>query len=66
MELSPLSLVVVFVVSLVVQIGSTLDIQFGFRRAQEAAQNKIHAQSWHLKQLLPRSNTLDTGPTPKT
>ncbi len=66
LELSPISLAVVFVLSLVVQIGSTFDIQFGFRRAQEAAQNKIHAQTWHLKQLLPRSNALDTGPTPKS
>jgi serine/threonine-protein kinase len=65
-DLSPLSLAFVFALSFAVQVGSTFDIQFGFRRAQEAAQNRIHAQSWHLKQLLPRSEKLDTGPVPKT
>jgi eukaryotic-like serine/threonine-protein kinase len=64
-DLSPLTLVVVFVLSFGVQVGSTFDIQYGFRQAQETAQNKIHAQTWHLKQLLPRSDKLDTGPVPK-
>ncbi len=64
-DLTPLTLAFVLVLSLAVQVGSTFDIQYGFRRAQETAQNTIHTQSWHLKQLLPRSSKLDTGPTPK-
>ncbi len=64
-DLSALTLVLVFVLSFAVQVGSTFDIQHGFRQAQEAAQNRIHAQTWHLKQLLPRSGKLDTGPVPK-
>ncbi len=64
-ELSPLSLLVVFVLSLAVQVSSTVDLQYGFRRAQEAAQNQTHAQSWHLRQLLPRSEKLESGPASK-
>ena len=64
-DLSPITLVIVFALSFAVQFGSTIDLQVGHKRAQELAQNKIHAQSWHLKQLLPRSEKLDTGPVPK-
>ena len=39
--------------SFLVQVGSTVDVQTGFRRAQEQAQDKVHAQNWHLEQLLP-------------
>ncbi|MBL0219159.1 MAG: serine/threonine protein kinase [Myxococcales bacterium] len=63
--ITPLSLALVFGSSFLVQLGSTIDLQSGFRVAQEAAQNRIHAQTWHLKQLLPREGTLETGRTPK-
>ncbi|MBA3463767.1 MAG: serine/threonine protein kinase [Deltaproteobacteria bacterium] len=67
-ELTPAALAIVYSVGLVAQVGSTMDIQSTMRAEQEAAQNKIHSQTWHLKQLLPRGGKLpksDTQPTPK-
>ena len=67
-ELTPTALAIVYGVGLFAQIGSTMDIQSTMRAEQEAAQNKIHSQTWHLKQLLPRGGKLpksDTQPTPK-
>jgi len=52
-DLSPLTLVIVFAVAFFVQIASTFDIQSAFRAAQEDAQNKVHAQRWHLGQVFP-------------
>ncbi len=60
-ELTPASLILVLGLSFMVQVGSTIDVQGGFRREQEIAQDKIHAQTWHLKQLLPRDR--GRGPT---
>jgi hypothetical protein len=32
------------------------------RSIQESAQDRLHAQSWHLKQLLPRRSTSQKAP----
>jgi hypothetical protein len=53
LDLSPLTLVIVFALAFFVQIASTFDIQSAFRAAQEDAQNKVHAQRWHLGQVFP-------------
>ena len=52
-DLTPMTLLVGFGLAFLAQIGSTIDIQSSFRFAQEDAQNRIHAQTWHLKQLAP-------------
>jgi len=52
-DLTPTAAIVVFVLSMISQLVNTVSITLTGRRAQEDAQNRIHAQRWHLQQLLP-------------
>jgi serine/threonine-protein kinase len=52
-DLSPVSLIIVFAIAFLVQIASTFEIQHAFRIAQEDAQNRVHAQRWHLGRVFP-------------
>lgn len=60
-DLTATSAYVIWVVTLLLQLGSTVTIQTVFRRDQEVAQNRVHANAWHLQQLLPRAKPDDTG-----
>ena len=53
-ELTSLSATIILVVAYVSQFFNTLFIALAGWRAQEASRNRVHAQSWHLQQLVPR------------
>ncbi len=53
MDVTPLSLIVMLGLGYAIQVGSSADIQVKFQRDQQKAQDRVHAQWWHLKQLLP-------------
>lgn len=38
---------------MVLQVCNTSVTSISGRRIQEHAQNQVHAQTWHLRQLLP-------------
>jgi len=52
-------LVMVMIVALVLQFLNTTITSLSQRRGQEFALDKVHAQSWHLKQLLPGAHEGD-------
>jgi hypothetical protein len=53
MDVTPMSLVVMLALGYAIQVGSSADVQISFRRHQQKAQDRLHAQTWHLEQLLP-------------
>ena len=53
MDVTPMSLLVMLSIGYAIQVGSSADIQIQFRREQQRVQDRVHAQTWHLKQLLP-------------
>jgi hypothetical protein len=55
LELTPTMSIIVFAIGFAAQVVITLDIQGALRRAQIDAQNRVHAQRWHLEKVLPRS-----------
>ncbi|MBA2543754.1 MAG: protein kinase [Deltaproteobacteria bacterium] len=52
-DLTPTIAVVLLASSLVVQIFNSMVVAVFQKRAQQAAQNQIHAHQWHLEKLLP-------------
>ena len=52
-DLSPTMAVVMYCISLGTQVASQLNIMSAFKRTIEDAQDRRHAQAWHLEQLLP-------------
>ncbi len=53
-DLTPFTTVMIISFSIVVQIVNTSVVALSSRRAQEQAQNAVHAQRWHLQQVLPQ------------
>jgi tRNA A-37 threonylcarbamoyl transferase component Bud32 len=63
-ELTSSTTVLIFALALIAQASHLTIIKLTGRRAAEAAQNRQHAQSWHLRQLLPRDHEI-AGSAPK-
>ena len=59
------SALLMFVVSMIANVGHLTTVTMSGRRAAESAQDQQHAQAWHLRQLLPRDSAI-TGPVEKT
>ncbi len=53
LDLTEVSAVIVITAAMVAQFLNTLFISLTGWRAQEDARNRLHAQSWHLRQLVP-------------
>ncbi|MBA3394037.1 MAG: serine/threonine protein kinase [Deltaproteobacteria bacterium] len=52
-DLSPVAAVVVMSLAVIMQCAMTATLAIKGRVIQEDAQNRVHAQSWHLRQLVP-------------
>jgi hypothetical protein len=52
-QLTPVTTTVLFALALVAQLANNWIILLTTKRAQEAAQDRVHAQRWHLGQLVP-------------
>ncbi len=52
-DLTPLTTTVIIGLSLLTQTVNTAFIAITTRHSTLIAQNKVHAQTWHMKQLLP-------------
>ena len=57
LELTPIYTPMLMLVALASQAAISVALVLIQRRASDAAQNGLHAQTWHLKQLLPRRTT---------
>ena len=57
--------VIVIGVGVVAQFLNTTAASLAGRAAQEHAQNLVHAQKWHLDQLLPRGDARSSRPGPE-
>jgi hypothetical protein len=55
LTLTPLAMTIVFSLALLTQFGNTVTSALNARREEEAMRNRLHAQSWHLRQLDPRN-----------
>ena len=53
MDMTPVSLGVLLSLAYAIQVASSADIQLKLRHEQQLAQDRLHAQRWHLEQLLP-------------
>jgi hypothetical protein len=53
LDLTPMSTLILVGLTLVTQAINTTFVAITTVRVQVAAQNAVHAQTWHLKQLLP-------------
>lgn len=60
-DVNATSFAALWAIAFAFQIASTIDVQGQFRRANETAQNQIHATAWHLQQLLPRGGADRSG-----
>ena len=58
-ELTPYGAMVIMFMSVLAQFVNSTAIGYTSRRAQEAALDLVHAQSWHFKQLLPKAGASD-------
>ena len=64
--LTPAMTVVIVVGALVVQLAMVSALAIAQRRTQDDQQDRLHAQSWHLQQLLPQGMAqLNEGPGPR-
>ena len=52
-DLDPLPAAVILAASFAAQFFNTLFLSFSTLQIREAVQNRVHAQSWHLRKLLP-------------
>jgi hypothetical protein len=57
-DLTPGITAVIFAVTFLSQVLTTIIVILNNRFSQERAQNRQHAQAWHLRQLLPSSGEL--------
>ncbi|MFN0245821.1 MAG: protein kinase domain-containing protein [Kofleriaceae bacterium] len=53
LDLTPMTTLILVAMVLVTQLINTIFIALTTVRVQIAAQDRVHAQTWHLKQLLP-------------
>ena len=53
-ELTPTGAIIVFVLAMLAQFANTTMIGMSERRTQRESLDRVHAQSWHFKQLLPK------------
>jgi serine/threonine-protein kinase len=64
--LTPVTTVVIVVGSFAVQLAMVGALAIAQRRTQDDQQDRLHAQSWHLQQLLPQGMAqLNEGPGPR-
>ncbi len=56
LELTPVSAAIILTSACAAQFFNTVFIAITGWRSQEAARNRVHAQSWHLQQLVPPSD----------
>jgi len=61
-ELSPTLIVIILVIATISHIITTSVAAVTSRRAQEVAQNAVHAQRWHLQQVLPQPPVANAEP----
>jgi hypothetical protein len=57
LDLSPTLGLIVLLAAITVQVVSEFVVVLNMRRSQELAQDRLHAQRWHLEQLVPRRPT---------
>ena len=57
LDLTPLPTLLLVAGSLLTQVVNTVFIATSTMKVQRAAQNRVHAQTWHLKQLLPGADS---------
>ena len=55
-DLTPVGTAVILITAVLAQIGNTTAIGLSERRGQESALDRVHVQSWHLKQLVPKKD----------
>jgi hypothetical protein len=60
-ELTPWSALAIMATAFAAQLVNTTLIAFYGKISQETAQNRVHAQSWHLRQLLPGGGQSPSG-----
>ena len=63
-DLTPRTTAMILGLSIVTQIVNTTFVALTGRRAQERAQDRVHAQRWHLQQLLPHGGDVEPAPGP--
>jgi hypothetical protein len=65
-SLTPATGIAIVVGSLVVQLAMVSALAIAQRRTQDDQQDRLHAQSWHLQQLLPQGMAkLSASPAPR-
>jgi serine/threonine-protein kinase len=62
LDLTPATTIIVLAISGVTQIVNTSVTALTTRHAAEQAQNAVHAQRWHLQQVLPQVGTALAAP----
>ncbi len=65
LDLTPLSTALIVGFTLTAQLVNVIVLSVSRNTAQLEASTQVHAQRWHLKQLLPHATELDTGPVRK-
>ncbi len=54
LDMTPTMTIVTMTIALLTQSLNTLNVMLSFKHTFETAQNRRHAQAWHLQQLLPQ------------
>jgi serine/threonine-protein kinase len=65
-DLTPFRTVLLVGASILTQIVNTVFLFVSTMKVQREAQNRIHAQRWHLEQLLPLEDAQSTLPKPRS
>jgi len=65
LDLTPLSTALIVGFTLTAQVVNVIVLSVSRNTAQLAASTLVHAQRWHLKQLLPNATDVETGQVPK-
>jgi hypothetical protein len=55
LDLTPAMAVMMYAIALGTQVASQINLMGVFKRTVEDAQDRRHAQAWHLEQLLPKT-----------
>jgi serine/threonine-protein kinase len=61
-DLTPTLTIIIVLLGVISQSVVTVVLMMSDRKIQERAQDRIHAQSWHLRQLLPKRATDQSAP----
>jgi serine/threonine-protein kinase len=65
-DLTPLRTALLVGLSVLAQVINTVFLFVSTMKVQRAAQDRIHAQRWHLEQLLPLEDAQSTLPMPRS